>query len=347
MELPGTAFANDWDIWVYPAQTLSQPPDGVTVCRSWAVAQDALSKGEKVILLPVAPAAAAGTFLPVFWSPVWFPEQKPNTMGLLCDPLHPLFAQFPNTGHSDWQWYQLMQNSRFFGLDETPGDYRPIVQVIDNFASNQKLGVVFEARVGQGSLLVCGFDLPNLMHDTAARQFCASLYTYVGSSDFCPAYELGVAALDRILTGQSLTKLQKLGAKVDASSCARNSTPESVLDGNPFTVWQPPRVGAKFPHELIIEFPDSVEMIGLTYLPPHRLSKGWIKDYAVHVSVDGVDWGKPIVRGTFAYAAHGWQTIPFPWTVNARWVKLVALSGLDPANPSVVIPEISVLTNGA
>ncbi len=344
VELSGTEFANDWDLWVYPAQPMPQPPAGVTVCRSWAVAQAALANGEKVVLLPVAPAAPSGKFLPVFWSPVWFPDQKPNTMGLLCDPRHPMLAQFPNTGHSDWQWYPLMENSRLFDLDETPRAYRPTVQVIDNFARNQKLGVVFEASVGQGTLLVCGFDLPALAHDPATRQFCASLYSYVASSAFRPAHELSVATLDRILTGIPKTKLQALGAKVHASSCAKNFYPDSVMDGNPLTAWLPKRIGATFPHELMVEFPRPVEMTGFTYLPPHRLSQGWIKDYAVHVSADGVDWGAPIVQGTFVYAAHGRQTIRFPRTVNARWMKLVALSGLDPANPSVVVPELSVLS---
>ena len=73
-----------------------------------------------------------------------FPSQKPNTMGMLCDPQHPLLAQFPTESHSNWQWYELMQRSRLFILDDTPADYRPIVQVIDNFARNHKLGVVFE-----------------------------------------------------------------------------------------------------------------------------------------------------------------------------------------------------------
>ena len=33
-----------------------------------------------------------------------------------------------------------MQRSRLFILDDTPAAYRPIVQVIDNFARNHKLG---------------------------------------------------------------------------------------------------------------------------------------------------------------------------------------------------------------
>jgi len=203
--LAGTQFANDWDIWVYPANVASQPPAGVAVCESWDAAKTALADGKKVVFFPNwsnSRQSMPGRFLPVFWSPVWFPAQKPNTMGLLCDPNHPLFAQFPTDSCSDWQWYELMQHSRLFVLDDTPPAYRPVLQVIDNFARNHKLGVVFEGRVGRGRLLVCGFDLPALAKDAAARQFLAGLYAYVESAAFQPAQELSDELLGRIFAAK-------------------------------------------------------------------------------------------------------------------------------------------------
>jgi Glycosyl hydrolases family 2, sugar binding domain len=137
--------------------------------------------------------------LPVFWSPVWFPDQKPNTMGLLCDPKHPLFSQFPTEMHTNWQWYHLMQHSRLFVLDDTPADYRPMVQVSDNFSRNHKLGVVFETRVGSGQLLVCGFDLSNPQNpDITVQQWMTSLYSYVGSANFKPSAEITSGTLDAL-----------------------------------------------------------------------------------------------------------------------------------------------------
>ena len=203
LSLAGTGFANDWDIWVYPASAAPQPPANVTVSTQWTEAKAALAAGQTVVLFPSAVNASqslAGKFLPVFWSPVWFPTQKPNTMGLLCDPRHPLFAQFPTEKHSDWQWYDLMQHSRYFILDDTAADYRPTVQVIDNFARNHKLGVIFEGRVGPGRLLVSGFDLPQLGTDPAARQLLAGLYAYVGSAKFHPTGELNPNFLDNLFT---------------------------------------------------------------------------------------------------------------------------------------------------
>ncbi|MEI6177422.1 MAG: hypothetical protein WCS43_11070, partial [Verrucomicrobiota bacterium] len=201
VSIHGTQFVNDWEIWVYPVAPAPTPPADVLICSNWNDAKAGLAAGKKVVFFPGLTNSAhsmAGSYLPVFWSPVWFPSQKPNTMGLLCDPKHPLFAQFPTEMHTNWQWYDLMQHSRLFVLDETPADYRPQVQVIDNFARNHKLGIVFETRVGSGLLLVCGFDLLNPKRDSASQQFLTSLYTYVGSANFKPSAEINSGTLEAI-----------------------------------------------------------------------------------------------------------------------------------------------------
>jgi hypothetical protein len=203
VSLTGTRFANDWNIWVYPAKAASQPPADVLVCSKWNDAKAALAGGKSVVFFPESAnpeQSMAGKFLPVFWSPVWFPKQHPNTMGLLCDPQHPLFAQFPTEFYSNWQWFDLMQHSRVFILDDLLAAQRPLVQVIDNFARNHKLGVIFEGQVGDGRLLVSGFDLPRLTNDPAARQLMSSLYAYAGSADFHPAGQLSTGMLDRLFT---------------------------------------------------------------------------------------------------------------------------------------------------
>lgn len=345
--LAGTAFANDWEIWVYPAQDVPQPPAEIVVCQSWAAAQTALADGRKVVLFADSPLATPGQFLPAFWSPVWMPNQKPNTMGLLCDPQHPLFAQFPTAGHSDWQWQDLMQHSRLFNLDELPAACRPMVQVIDNFARNRKLGLVFESRVGRGQLLVCGFDLPALGQEPAARQFLASLYAYVGSAAFKPTLELEATALNCLFHGTGGNLLRQLGARIQASSVAPNAAVENLMDGDPLTAWTSKRFGENYPHALVVEFPRPLKLGGLTCLPPVELGQGWgrygvIKDYAVHVSDDGVTWGAPVAQGALANEPR-LQTILFAQLQTARFVKLIALNGINRAVPYASLAELSVI----
>ncbi|MDZ7631783.1 MAG: hypothetical protein U5K74_10665 [Gemmatimonadaceae bacterium] len=80
--------------------------------------------------------------------------------GLYLRPEPSRAAELPTEFHSNWQWWQIVKNARPLVLDETPADYRPIIHVIDNFARNHKLGLLFKTRYGQGRLLVCASDLP-------------------------------------------------------------------------------------------------------------------------------------------------------------------------------------------
>jgi hypothetical protein len=85
-------------------------------------------------------------------------------------------------------------------LDAAPAAWRPTVQVIDNFARNHKLGLVFETGVGKGKLLVCAIDLLGLQDKPEARQFLSSLPGYAGSKDFDPKAGLDVAMLKRLFS---------------------------------------------------------------------------------------------------------------------------------------------------
>jgi len=73
-------------------------------------------------------------------------------------------------------------------LDDLPADLRPTVQVIDDWVTNRKLGLIFEAKVGKGKLLVCSIDLENGLHQNpVARQMRQSLLDYMASSRFRPS----------------------------------------------------------------------------------------------------------------------------------------------------------------
>lgn len=203
--IPQTEISNTWNIWVYPSGIADTIPPEIVIAQSWNLnVQDALSKGKRAIVFPTTLRAENflnGSFKPVFWSPVWF-KRDPATMGILVDPDHPLFSRFPTDMYSDWQWYSLIEGSKSVILDDTPLGYRPLVQVIDNFARNHKLGSVFEAKVGAGRLLVCTLNLNQMEKDKQTieqRSFLDSLYTYASSEMFAPKQELSVQTLDKLL----------------------------------------------------------------------------------------------------------------------------------------------------
>jgi len=172
--LEGTQFRNRYDIWVYAPKPNTNPPEGTRISRKLdAAALEYLKGGGKVLLLPELSSlkrSIKGSFQTDFWCFPMFRraaernkiEVAPGTLGILCDPRSPALAEFPTEFHSNWQWWHLVKNSRPIILDDTPADYRPLLQVIDNFERNHKLGLIFEARVGKGRLLVCAIDLLHL-----------------------------------------------------------------------------------------------------------------------------------------------------------------------------------------
>ncbi len=197
---------NSWNLWVYPAGAASPTPDGVRVAASLdATVLAALQRGERVVLLadPASiPGRTTGRFDPIFWNRMWFPSQPQHTLGLFMDPGHPALAAFPTDGHSDWQWQDLHNRSKPMILDALPAGLRPVVQVIDDWNTCRKLGLVFEARVGEGRLLVCSVDLKNgLEGRPAARQLRRALLEYAAGDRFRPRTRVTPDQVRAVLAG--------------------------------------------------------------------------------------------------------------------------------------------------
>ena len=190
--LAGTKFANDWNLWVFPAAPTEPAPAGVTLTDKPAEAWDALARGGRVVLLAHKLGDKTNTrlaaWMPLFWSARFFPGQDRDTLGALVQAQHPALAHFPTDRHLDWQWREICDGARGFVLDDQPADYRPIVQPVSDYHFNHKLGSVFEFATAEGGrLLVCGYDLTNRLDQRpAARQLRESLLAYAGSAAFAP-----------------------------------------------------------------------------------------------------------------------------------------------------------------
>ncbi len=210
LAIDDTPYCNHYSIWVYPSRVDTDAPQGVMVTRRFQaeVTQRHLAQGGRVLLLPELnslPHAVPGGFQTDFWSPMFHAAAEkrglppaPGTLGILCDPKSSALARFPTEFHSNWQWWHLVKNSRPIKFDDTPDDYRPLVQVIDNFVRNSKLGLIAETRVGRGKLLICSIDLLGHQDKPEARQLLHSLLQYAGSRQFAPDKEIETELLDKL-----------------------------------------------------------------------------------------------------------------------------------------------------
>ena len=181
-EYYGVPYHNTYDLWAYPAWTdLSKLESKLMVTNELderAIAQ--LEKGKSVLLMPEASElTVGGLFQTDYWNYRMFKTisennkktVSPGTLGILCDPEHPIFRGFPTQMHTNWQWFPVIKASHPMMLDNTGKDYRPIVQVIDNIERNHKLGLIFEFQVSNGKLLVCMADLDHAASYPEGRAF--------------------------------------------------------------------------------------------------------------------------------------------------------------------------------
>ena len=220
LKLDETEYCNQYDFWVYPSDNKKTTvPEGIAwVSELDFPIFDLMSKGKKVLLTPdlrkIKNNSVGGLFQTDYWNYRMFKHiseicsrpVSPGTLGLLMDPTHPLFKDFPTQEHTSWQWFDATKNSRPLILDNLPKDYLPIVQVIDNIERNHKLGMIMEFKIGEGSLLLVTSDLKKYQDKPEGRQLLKSILNYMESDKFNPEFSISQNDFIYLLTGSASKK---------------------------------------------------------------------------------------------------------------------------------------------
>ena len=105
-----------------------------------------------------------------------------GTLGLNIHKHHQALGKFRCERWSTPQWYDIVTHSDCAVLDGMK--IHPIVQMIDNFDRNHKLGILFECNVGDGKLLVCTTKLSEIADRPETAQFAQSIIDYASSEAF-------------------------------------------------------------------------------------------------------------------------------------------------------------------
>lgn len=218
---------NTYDLWIYTTEkSLDIYKEGVVITSDLTdeVAKK-LEKGAKVLWMPTTsknfvasadtlsqasnatPYTVGGLFQTDYWNYRMFKTicennkktVSPGTLGILTNPKHPIFCDFPTEMHTNWQWFPVIKESHPLVLDNFAKDDKPIVQVIDNIERNHKLGLVMEWKVGAGKLLVCMSDLEKASEYPEGRAFYESVLSYMRSPEFAPQSEITIADLRKTL----------------------------------------------------------------------------------------------------------------------------------------------------
>ena len=214
----GNLYKNSWNFWVYPDSVSSASPSDILITDSLdAVAIAALKQGGKVLLTSAGKVRLGSDvvqhYLPVFWNTSWFKMRPPHTTGAYIDQTHPLFKYgFPTDSWSNLNWWELLNKAQVMNLQDFPKDYQSPIQPIDTWHVSRKLGMVVEANVLKGKLLMTTMDISSdLEHRVVARQMREAILSYMDSSDFAPSLTLNPDIIQNLYTkeGPKVTMFTK------------------------------------------------------------------------------------------------------------------------------------------
>ena len=151
-----------------------------------AQALDKLKKGGKVLVTAQGKVSQGGR----------------EALGTYIEQSHPLFKyDFPTDTWANRNWQELLGEAQAMDLTTLPKDYLSPIQPIDQPETCRKLGMLVEANVLKGKLLVTTMDISsNLDHRLVARQMRKAILAYMQSDDFKPSITLQPQTINNIIT---------------------------------------------------------------------------------------------------------------------------------------------------
>ena len=204
---------NRWEFWVYPTPKSDVVkyeknglPKGIYVTDSLdEKAMKTLKRGGNVLICAAGKVTygkeVVQQFTPVFWNTSWFKMRPPHTTGVFVENTHSIFDLFPTDYHSDMQWWELVNRAQVMQFTDFPKDFQPLVQSIDTWFVSRKIGMLFEANVGKGKLVMTTMDITHHL-DTriVARQMRESILNYMQSDRFNPQWTIDAQLVSDLFT---------------------------------------------------------------------------------------------------------------------------------------------------
>jgi hypothetical protein len=212
LEVDGQRYENDWTTWAYPA-TPAPPrfpnpvyasPDLAPALAAFGVRPlpdenplphdaayvgtylstrtfDALTRGACVFL--IQPPALLPTAMTRFKTAWWRGHEGDNNAGTVVYD-HPVTRPMAPEGWCDASWYDLIENSHGYILNDLPSQPEILVRGVEVWSACRNKALLFQARVGEGSLIVCGLNLNAADGDgpvPAAQWLTARLLEYASA----------------------------------------------------------------------------------------------------------------------------------------------------------------------
>lgn len=342
--------ANDWDFWVYP-QSVPEIMENNLILVSELNNEVAkmLQKGKNILFIvpkggvkPDKGGDIAIGFSSIFWNTSYTSKQAPHTLGLLCNTSHPALSEFPTDYFSNYNWWDIIAKSKPMVLDDLVPELKPIVSVIDDWYTNRRLGLIFEAAVSKGKILICSADLlQNKENRPEARQLLYSLSKYAAGAEFSPKVNVPFEVLLNLFRKPSVME----GAKIlKTDSFEPGYEAEKAIDQNLNSFWHSSWANDKnfYPHEIQIDLSKRIEFCGFSYSPRQdKVTSGAIAEYEFYVSDNPQNWGNPVSKGIFTQDKAE-KVVKFSKPVKGRYFRFVGVKGFG-VETNASIAEIKII----
>ncbi len=226
----GATVENRWKLWVLPAP--GRRPDARRdpriVREMTAETLDEIARGEHRLWLyrpdylfdkhQPRPAFDFTARRDLMKGVIW--DRGDNLGAVVRD--HPALGGLPHDGVADWQFAPLLHRGAKINLDQFPVPIRPIVQGVDRPVRDRmevsklgkrdfdpahtcrRWGWLFELAIGDGRLLVCGFNLDT--PSTIGHHLLEAMLGYLDHPAAEPSARLEADALRTYLTEQARTE---------------------------------------------------------------------------------------------------------------------------------------------
>lgn len=319
--------SNHWTLHVFakPEEASITKERPFLYTRDWNQARRALEAGEKVVFNPYlsdlnyeCPALSERT---VGWNsqmgPTWC-----RSMGIVVEEKHPIFKYFPTETSGGWQWEDILKQSRGFhmeGLEQV----QPIVQPIDDWNRNLLQGMIFEARVLNGMLLMVSSNLEgDFENRPAAYSLKQAIFKYVSSDAFSPETEADADAIERKLF--PMLRMRELTKEILYEEKAQVKGGASIVEADPNSSLRLRQ--HDFPVVVTVILRKSVSIKGILYVPEQRDRNhaGFARDYQLEVRGENGEWR--LVREGFFLNTCRSQKVVLPEEVRADAIRLTVLS---------------------
>lgn len=197
---------NQWNIWIFPE--IEAACENAKIVDKLTVENiEFIKHGGGVMLCNNFPGETlAETF-------------RPHTSGRCLGHsgalvnIHPIWEKFPHDNFADWQFYELMTNSKSLVNDNDMPEFKPLFELIPSFKLIKHKSLLSEYKIGKGRLIIAGFNFDK--NNPASEYLKGLILQYLNGKNYIDAPEWDEEKLlQRIDQANGEAKI--LGKKIDA-----------------------------------------------------------------------------------------------------------------------------------